>query len=88
MILIDYELGVESPMPKGNSARQIWKLKHRYYRLCNLADKHKGTCLNIIWLEIAGCIYDTLEHLKTLGVYSIEEEEEDYDGEEEDEDYS
>lgn len=68
MILIDFGMGLESPMPKGCQARQIWKLKQRFYRLCELADKHRGTCMNLDWMDVAGCIHDTLDHLEALGV--------------------
>lgn len=51
-----------------STTRKIWKLTHRYRRLCVRADKVRGTCMNKAWLEVADHIYQTLDKLKELGV--------------------
>lgn len=49
-------------------ARKVWKLKSRFKRLCNRADKVRGTCINHAWLEVSEHIGNTLDDLQILGV--------------------
>jgi hypothetical protein len=49
-------------------ARKVWKLKQRYQRLCSMADRVRGTCMNLAWLEVSDHIFSTLDKLEALGV--------------------
>lgn len=49
-------------------ARKIWKLKQRYQRLCVMADRVRGDCMNLAWLEVSDHIFSTLNKLEALGV--------------------
>ncbi len=60
---------VDCPVFRGQSrAREIWKLTHRYHRLCRKADRVRGTCINMAWYAVAGAIDECLDMLEALGV--------------------
>lgn len=61
-------LGDDSPMPPGDRARKIQKLKSRYKRLCVLADRERGDTINLRWYAVASLIQATLDRLEELGV--------------------
>lgn len=50
------------------SPKQIYKLIHRYRRLCYRADAARGTVINLEWYHWAGLIQETLDELEALGV--------------------
>ncbi len=60
--------GLESPPVKGSRAKAIWKLKHRYRRLCKRADAARGNCINLTWYAWSNLIFECLNQLEALGV--------------------